>query len=334
MTNLKDVAEFAGVSASTVSRVLSGKNYINDNTRKRVLEAVHTLNYSPNVLAKSLKMGRSNTIALMVPSIQNQIFPVIARGVEDTARRAGFTVILCNTDEDTEVEKAYIDKLKNRWIDGFIVSSMLPGSHHIRRLRDEGFPLVLTSRYYDDTIDAVGIDNFQAAYDATRYLVRTGHRRIAFAMGREELSIYTERCKGYWAALRDSALPLEEELILREYNGTNSFYQLTKSLLAKRVRPDAIFASSDPKAIVIMRAVRDCGLSIPDDISVLGFDNIEISSLLEPPLSTVSQPLYDIGVLAAKKLITQIHHKEKNGKLLNPTVDVMSTDLIIRKSTR
>lgn len=333
MTNLKDVAEYAGVSVSTVSRVLSEKSYVNELTRKRVMEAVRLLDYSPNTLAKSLKMGRTNTIALMVPSIHNLIFAPITRGVEDTARKNDFTVILCNTDEDMEVEKEYINKLRTRWVDGIIVASMMPGSDHIRRLRDENFPIVLTCRSYDDSIDAVVVDNIKGAYEATNYLIRTGHRKIAFAMGRPELPLYSSRLEGYRRALEDHGIPYDEKLVLHETNGTSSFYNLTRNMLASGVKPDAIFASSDPKAIFVIRAIMDSGLSVPGDISVMGFDNIEISSVIEPPLSTVSQPLYEIGVLAAKKLFRQILYKEKHGKLESPMVDVLGTDLIIRKST-
>lgn len=335
MTNIKDVAAMAGVSASTVSRVLSGKSYVNAQTRQRVLEAVKQMDYSPNVLAKSLKMGRSNTIALMVPSIQNLIFPDITRGVEDTARKNGFTVVLCNTDEDVEIEKSYINKLKKRWIDGFIVCSMMPGSDHIRVLRDEGFPLVVVSRCSkEDHLDAVIVDNYQAAYNAVNYLIRTGHRRIALALGREEVILYRERCEGYLAALRDNQIPIEENLIMRETNGNNSFYYLTKSMLAGDAWPDAIFATSDPKAIVILHALHDVGVRIPEDISVLGFDNVYMSALVEPPLSTVAQPLYEMGVVAATKLINQIKFKDKTGLLPAPAVDILNTDLVIRKSTR
>lgn len=335
MTNIKDVAALAGVSASTVSRVLSGKSYVNEQTRQRVLEAVKTMNYSPNALAKGLKLGRSNTIALMVPSIQNLIFPDITRGVEDTARKNGFTVVLCNTDEDVEVEKSYINKLQKRWIDGFIVCSMLPGSDHIRALREEGFPLVLVNRCdKNENLDAVVVDNYQAAYDAVNYLVRTGHSRIALALGRPEVILYRERLEGYLAALHDNHLPVEENLILRETNGNNSFYYLTKNMLSVKPWPDAIFATSDPKAIVILHALHDMGVRIPEDISVLGFDNVGLSSLVEPPLSTVSQPLYEMGVVAATKLINQIRYKDKMGKLPEPAVDILNTDLVIRKSTR
>ena len=254
MTNLKTVAEYAGVSASTVSRVITGKAYVTEQTRQRVLKAIQELNYSPNTLAKGLKMGRTDTIALMVPSIKNQMFPIVARGVEDTARKNGFTVILCNTDENMEIEKQYIQKLKNRWIDGFIVCSMLPNSEHIRQIKTEGFPVVLTSRYYGDAIDAVIIDNYRAAYDAVSYLIKRGHKRIAIALGRRELSLYQKRFDGYIDALKAHNIPIDESLIMNETNGTNSFYHLTQNLL-KAVLTGCNFATSDLR-IVVIRAIR------------------------------------------------------------------------------
>jgi LacI family transcriptional regulator len=334
MINIKTVAQYAGVSSSTVSRVLSGKSYVNENTRQRVLKAVKELNYSPNTLAKGLKIGRTNTIALMVPSIENQMFPIVARGVEDTARKNGFTVILCNTYEDIEVERQYIKKLKNRWTDGFIVCSMLPNSDHIRQLKNEGFPVVLTSRYYNDPIDAVVIDNYSAAYNAVCYLIKRGHKRIAIAMGRKELSLYRKRFEGYIDALKANNIAIDKNLIMYETDGTNSFYNLTKNLIKSGNVPDAVFATSDPKAIVVIRAIRDCGFKIPDDISVLGFDNIEMSALIDPPLSTVAQPFYEMGSLATKKLIKLIEQKGKSKEHADPVIDVLDTNLIIRKSTR
>lgn len=334
MKNIKDVAERAGVSPSTVSRVLSGKNCVNQETRRRVMEAVRALDYSPNALAKGLKMGRSNTIALMVPSIENDIFPAIARGAEDTARKNGYTVVLCNTDENVEIEKEYIAKMRTRWIDGFIVASMLPDSNHIRSLWEDGFPVVLVSRYYDDPVDAVLVDNFQAAYDAVTYLIRTGHRRIALALGRKELPFYAQRWQGYQAALAAHGLPYDESLVIRESDGTSGFYHLTKKLVDGPARPDAIFATSDPKAVVIMRALHDCGLRIPEDVSVMGFDNTYLSALIEPPLSTVSQPLYDMGAMAARKLIRRIRSRESGAPTEPPSAEILPTDLIIRKSTR
>lgn len=333
---MKEVAAAAGVSISTVSRVLNGKHYVNEETRQRVLDVVEQTNFKPNVLAKSLKIRRSHTICLMVPAIENLIFPPIVRGIEDTARKSGFTVVLCNTDEDDAIERAYIDKMKTRWIDGFVICSAYGGERHIHELCAEGVPMVLVNRYSAEDInkvDIVTIDNFQAAYDATRYLIRTGHKRIALAYGREELYLYRERYRGYCAALADAGIPYDEDLVLREANGKESFYQLTRDAMALPQPPDAIFATSDPKAFVVLHALHDLGKRIPQDVAVLGFDNVQLSSMVEPPLSTVAQPFYDMGCVAAKSLLRQINYKEKNGVLPPAVRHVMGVDLIIRRST-
>lgn len=339
MTNIKTVATLAGVSPSTVSRVLSGKSYVHEATKEKVLKAIQQTGYSPNVLAKSLKMGRSNTICLMVPSIQNLIFPIMTQGIEDTARKNGFTVVLCNTDESSDVEKSYISKMKTRWVDGFIVCAMMPNAQHIRSLRGEGFPLVLVNRFEaqdEGVLDIVSVDSYRASYDAVNYLARTGHRRISLALGREELWLYRERYRGYRQALEDNNLTFDEALVMHETSGSESFYRLTQNImqLPAEKRPDAIFCTSDPKAFVVLHALHDLNVKIPEDVSVMGFDNVSLAAMVEPPLSTVGQPLYEMGVAAATNLIRQIRYKEANGELPAPIRDVMNTDLIIRKSTR
>jgi len=334
LTSLKDVAKYTGLSVSTISRVLRNNNYVKDHTREKVLEAVRLLNYTPNIMAQSLKKGRSNTIALMIPSIQNMIFPDLTRGVEDTARKNGYMVILCNTDEDINAEKSYINTLRPRLIDGFIVASMKPNSTHIQQLREENFPIVLALRAYDNKIDAVVVDNKQAAYNATRYLIERGHRKIALTLGNTELTLYSERFKGYCQALEENNIPLDEKLVIRERSSIGNFYYLTKALLENGTVPDAVFATTDAQAITVMRAIYDCGYRIPGDISVVGFDNVEIASLVEPPLSTISQPLYEIGVMSTQKLIYQIDYKERHGVLDAPLIEVVETNLIVRKSTK
>jgi LacI family transcriptional regulator len=334
LTNLKDVAEYTGLSMSTISRVLSNKGYVKKNTRQKVLEAVQTLNYSPNIMAQSLKMGRSNTIALMIPSIQNLIFPDITRGVEDTARKNGYTVILCNTDENIELEKSYISVLRPRLIDGFIFTAVNPDAAHIINLREANFPIVLLSRSCKKKIDAIIIDNKKAAYNATKYLIERGHKKILLSLGDTELTLYAERYMGYQQALEEYNIPFDETLIVKEQYRINSFYYLVQNMLESGIKPDAVFATTDAQAIIIMRALYDAGLSIPGDVSVVGFDNVEIASMVEPPLTTVSQPLYEMGVLAAQKLIYQIQYKAKYGVLDKPTIDILETNLIIRKSTR
>jgi LacI family transcriptional regulator len=334
LTSLKDVAGYTGLSVSTVSRVLSNKNYVKEHTRDKVLEAARLLNYSPNIMARSLKKGRSHTIALMIPSIQNMIFPDLTRGVEDTARKNGYMVILCNTDEDINAEKSYINTLRPRLIDGFIITSMKPNSIHFQQLRKENFPIVLALRAYDNSIDAVVVNNNWAAYNAVQYLIERGHRKIAITLGNTELTLYNERYKGYKQALEKNSIPLDEKLVFRERSNAGNFYYLVKAMIESGVVPDAVFATTDAQAITVMRAIYDCGYRIPGDISIVGFDNVELSSLVEPPLSTVSQPLYEIGVMAAEKLIYQIDYKEKHGVLDDPLVEMVETNLIIRKSTR
>lgn len=335
--NLKQVAAVAGVSVSTVSRVLNGKSYVNEETRKIVTEAIRKTNYQPNALAQSLKMGRSNTICLMIPSIENLMFPKLTRGVEDEARKNGMTVFLCNTDEDAAIEKSYLETMKQRWIDGFIVCSLSSDAPHIRSLRDEGYPLVLVNSFEESDIgkvDTVTSDNFQIGYDATRYLARIGHKRIAIVCGREELLLYRERLRGYRKALSDSGLPEREEYLLRESDGSNGFYYQIRELAEQGQLPDAIFCTSDPKAFVVMHALHDMGLRIPEDVAVIGVDNVSMSAMVEPPLSTMTQHLYDMGMEAAKSLIRQIEYKDKYGELPKPQRMIMNSDLIVRRSTK
>jgi Transcriptional regulators len=333
MITIKDVAAYANVSKSTVSRVLSGNGYVGEATKKQVMQAVQDLGYKPNTIAKSLKVRRSGTIGVIIPSIQNLIFPDIVRGIEDTARKAGLTVILCNSDEDIEVEQAYIEKLCSMWIDGFIVSSMTKKSNHIKTLRQKGVPVVLTGRICDKGIDAVIIDNVQAAYDATAYLIRTGRRKIAIILGRSSITLYKERFQGYKKALEDYQIPFDERLVFTENAKNNNIYGEVKNFLEKEIALDAIFATTDEKAIVCMRAIRDMGYDIPNDIAVMGFDNVNLSSMLEPPLSTVSQPLYEMGDLAVKRLIEVIHYKNQEGCLPKPDIHILDVDLLVRKST-
>ena len=335
--NLKDVAKIAGVSVSTVSRALNGKSCVNEETKKRIMDAVEQTKYRPNIISKSLKMGKSNTICLLVSTIQNPIFSEITQGVEDTARKSGYIVVLCNTDEDEAIEREYIENMKTRWVDGFIIASAVNSSQYIKRLREEGFPIVMVNRFDKEdekNVDTVGVDNYQSAYDATQYLIRIGHRRIAFGCGSEELYLYRERYRGYCDALKNAGLPYDERLVMRETYSKECFYQLTKKLMGEENPPDAIFASSDPIAFRILHALNDMNLNIPNDMAVRGFDNVEFSSMGEPPLTTVSQPLYDLGCAAAKSLIRQIQHKDKYGELPAPVNSILGTSLILRRSTK
>jgi len=330
MATIKDVAQLAQVSTSTVSRVLGGKVFVDEDTKNRVLKAMDDLNYHPNPLARALREKRTNTIALLVPGIENQIWPLVARGVENIARKNDYSVILCNTDNDVKVEKQYLARLQRRWVDGVIIAPAQDDEPYLRELAQSGFPLVQVIRGLESGMDAVMMDNFRIAYDAVEYLYKTGHRHIAIASGRQELNLYRRRLEGYRQALSDLGLEQDERLVIQEIKELNNLYRLTRQRLEEGVPIDAVVATSDPKAIVVMRAIRDAGKRIPEDISVIGMDDIETSTYFEPRLTTMAQPFIQIGELAAQKLIFRIEHPDD----YTPVTDVLHHELIIRKSTK
>lgn len=330
MGTIRDVALRAGVSTSTVSRALSGNIPVNEDTKIRVLEAVNALNYKPNFLAKGLKEGKTNAIGLVIPDIRNPIFPNLAKGIEDTARKKGYNVIFCNTDENLENEINSVSMLKERWVDGFIFATAAEDCKHIYQLKKENFPIVLAVRNIEKDFDAVVTDNFEAAYEAVSYLIQKGHKRIGIINGNLNLSLYQERYQGYKRALEDAGVPVMEDICFSCSFANDHCYHTVKEQLEKDDSIDAIFASTDLRAIEAIRAIKDMGLRVPEDISVVGFDDINISSFIDPKLTTVSQPLYEMGKMAVEKLIKMIESKSYK----KPKVDVVKSQLVIRNSTR
>ena len=319
--SLKDIAALAGVSVSTVSRVLNEKSYVNEETREKVLRIMEREHFQPNAIAQSLKNRISNTLCLIIPNIQNLIFAPIARGVEDVARKNGYNVILCDTYENENTESECIEMMRMRWVDGFIVASAVGDKKSIYHLWEDKIPVILVNRFDENDINRlpiVSIDNYTASYEATSYLIRSGYRRIAVAMGANIHYFYRERLRGYRQALSDHGIKYDEKLILQEEHSSKDFHQLTKQILASEIKPDVFFATSDPKAIVIMHALHEMNYHIPGDIGVLGFDNVELSSVIEPELSTVSQPFYDLGAVAAQDVIDQIRLKNEKNCLPEP----------------
>ena len=335
--SLKDIAALAGVSVSTVSRVLNEKSYVNEETREKVLRIMEREHFQPNAIAQSLKNGISNTLCLIIPNIQNLIFAPIARGVEDIARKNGYNVILCDTYENENTERECIEMMRMRWVDGFIVASAVGDKKSIYNLWEDKIPVILVNRFDEKDINRlpiVSIDNYTASYEATSYLIRSGYRRIAVAMGANIHYFYRERLRGYKQALSDHGIKYDEKLILQEMHSSKDFHQLTKQIMASEIKPDVFFATSDPKAIVIMHALHEMNYNIPGDIGVLGFDNVELSSVIEPELSTVSQPFYDLGAVAAQDIIDQIRLKNEKNRLPEPTHHILKHELILRHSLK
>ena len=332
MVNIKEVAAAAGVSASSVSRVLTGNIPVSDITKTRVLAAVEKLNYQPNACAQGLKGGRLHTIGLVIPNIRNLVFPAAIRGIEDTAGKHGYTVVLCNTDEDEDKERLYIDNLRRRLIDGFIFSTARPGHEYLLDLPGEGVPVVFLIRQLGKTVDTVVLHNEDGAYQATRYMLSRGLKKIALINGGLDLPLYKDRYNGYLRALKEAGVAEPERMVIHGASGWEDGYLVMKDLLQHGCRPDGVLATSDPKAMGVIRAIHDAGLQVPDDISVMGFDNLDFSSMTDPPLTTVAQPFYEMGVRACQRLI----HLIEKGRNTNSRakIDVLPAELVIRKSVR
>ena len=328
LVNIHDVAKAAGVSTSTVSRVLTGNVPVSEEARNRVMEAVGKLKYQPNAFAQGLKGGSLRTIGLVVPNIRSLVFPAAIRGIEDTAEENGYTVVLCNTDENIAKERSYIDSLRRRLIDGFIFSTARPGHEYLLDLPSEGVPAVFLIRQLGKSINTVVLDNEGGAYEATRYMLSRGLKKLAFINGSLDLPLYRDRYEGYLRAMREAKMAEPAGMVIHGISGWDDGYQVMKNLLEAGNRPDAVFATSDPKAMGIIRAIRDMGLRVPQDISVMGFDNLDFSTQIDPPLTTVAQPFYEMGVRACLRLIDLI----EKGRTKRPKIEVLPAQLVIRKS--
>lgn len=331
MVTLKMVAQTAGVSPTTVSRVLNNTEgvYVARETREKGLKAIESLHFVPNANAQRLRSNRTRNIALLVPDICNPAYPPTIQGVEEAARKANYNIILCITQNDLEIEKNYIEKLKHSQVDGFLICSMTPQSSAVYQLKRDNIPVVLIARHFDETIDAVIVDNYDGAYNAVKYLIRTGRRKIAAVSGSLGITLYQQRLQGYKDALTAGGLEVDDNLITYETANKDALLQAVKNLILNNSKVDAIFATSDEKALITMRAIGEIGYNIPKDIAVVGFDNIAISKLLNPPLTTTAQPFAEMGRVAFQKLLDRI-----DGTNTGPAVvDKMNMELIIRESS-
>lgn len=322
---IMDVARESGVSYSTVSRVLNGFEFVKEDTRERVLEAAKKLGYIANLQARSLAGGRSNIIGLLVPGLNNDYLGEIISGIDEELAKANFNLMLYTTHRQQGKEAIYAHAIANGLTDGLILIVPLAGSY-LDGLREQNFPYVLVDQYEPQSA-VVDTTNWQGAYDATRYLIELGHRRIGFVTGIMDLTSAVERLEGFKAALRDSNLPYQPELVIEGDFFYQGGYQAAKKLIPKR--PTAIFASNDLSAFGIMDAIREAGLEIPDDISIIGFDDIPQASMIHPKLTTIRQPLDQIGRVAVQLLLEQLQHPERA-----PRRVTLATRLVIRDSCR
>jgi DNA-binding LacI/PurR family transcriptional regulator len=331
---IKDIAIQLNLSPSTVSRALHKHPDISEETRQKVLDVAKELEYQPNPFARGLKKNQSKIIGVIVPQVKHFFFAAIMSGITDVAYKSGFAVMICQSNEREEREIINIQTLISQRISGMLVSlsQMTNSTDHFQLVIRLNIPVVFFDRVPEKEIaSTVVVDDYEGALNAVEYLIKRGYRRIAHLAGPQTLSIGHSRFNGYVDALARHNIPFDEELVvyggLNEEDGVIGFQALKNHF---KKLPDAIFTVNDPVAIGVFTQLKEHHYRIPEDVAILGFSDNPIASLIEPPLTTVRQPAYEIGRSAATLLIRQIENEEQDAK---PEKIVLKTELIIRKST-
>ncbi|MBA4852651.1 LacI family DNA-binding transcriptional regulator [Emticicia sp. BO119] len=309
---IKDIAKALNLSTSTVSRALRNSYEINPETKKLVLEYAEKTNYHPNPIALSLKENRSKAIGVIVPEIANNFFSQAINGIEAVAYNRGYHVVIFQSHESCERERSNIQHLVGRKVDGVLIS--LSGEttdvSHLQEIQNKGVPLVIFDRI-SNKIEAneVIADNFQGAFQATEHLILSGRKKIAHITSPSLLYTTKERLEGYKAALEKHGIPFDEDLVHYCGFAPEEARQVIFELLDKQ-KPDAIFTASDRLALDSFAAVKAKGINIPEQVAFIGFTNLQVAHLLDPPLSTVVQPAFEIGRTAAEMLLNTIENKQ------------------------
>ncbi len=331
---LKDLARILDLSESTVSRALHDHPRISKATKKRVQELAEQLDYIPNQIALNLLQKRTNTIGVIVPRIRYHLYATAISGMEKEAEKEGFNIIICQSAESFEREQAIIQELMHTRIAGFIVSlsSATTTYEHFARVKRRGYPLVFFNRECEEVYtDRVIIDNRAAAREAVDYLLRTGCRRIAYIGGPENVQISKKREEGYREALAAADLPCDKSLIVHAEFDPDVAQQVGRKLLALPQPPDAILAFSDQIAQNVLFVAKQKRIRIPEALSIIGFNNEPADVFLEPALTSIEQPAFEMGRLSANLLITQI--LQRNPYYRTQT-RVLKSKLVLRGSTR
>ncbi len=305
MVSIKDVAKAAGVSTATVSRVLSNGAHVRPEVRERVMEAVAQLAYRPNLLARSLRSQQTNTIGLIVSDIRNPFFTAISRAVEDTAYEQGFSLILCNTDENPEKEAIYLNLMQDENVAGVIFSPTRQTAANFTALKVT-FPTVIVDRSIQDAdVDMVLLDNVDAAYRLTTHLIENGYQRIGALCG-ETSTTGRERFAGFEKALRAHDLSPMADHVKFVQPKIEAGYAAALKILNTAHPPDALLATNSLLAAGALQAIRERNLTIPDDIALVAFDETTWASLVQPPLTLIAQPTNEIGKTATELLLQRI----------------------------
>ena len=325
---INEVAKEAKVSKGTVSRVLNNSPLVKEETKKRVNKIIKKLNYEPNFNAQSLITKKTKTIGLIIEDINNPFFSLIAKGIEEIARIKKYNIFLCSTNYSKQIEKQYLSMILRRRVDGIVITPIDSESANIRSLKESKTPFVMINSWSKDKdVNYIVNDNFRGAYKAVSHLIELGHKEIAFINGPRIQGCH-ERLKGYRKALKDTKIKYSSDLIIENVSNNDEAYKKTKDFLALNKSITAIFAVNDLVAIGAMKAIFDMNYRVPDDFSIIGYDNIEFSSILRVPLTTIDQQIYEQGEMGCEQLIKLIEAKN-NYKPVRITIE---PELIIRKT--
>jgi LacI family transcriptional regulator len=330
---ITDVAKYAGVSIATVSRVLNNSTPVGEELYARVMEAVEALQYTPSLLAQNLRRNTitSTMIGVIVPSLRPPFFPEVVEALQEVFTENDRMVYVCNANSDPELEMVYAKHLQSLHVDGVIFASTWGWEdlEPIKYLTSQGTPVAIINRKAEDLpVDLIQVDKTKGNYLATSHLIDLGHRNIGCISILSLGSIKPEEMIGYRTALQEAGIPIREDLLVAAYPSFSGGYEAAKSLLSRRNPPTAIFARSDTLAVGAIRAALDLGLRVPEDLSVVGFGDIELAQYLNPPLTTIRQPISELGAMAASMLLERIANKQ-----LGQRQTIVEPRLIVRNST-
>ncbi|MCI8406345.1 MAG: LacI family transcriptional regulator [Oscillospiraceae bacterium] len=329
MATIKDVAKQAGVSVATVSRVLNREGNVQPATEKRVREAIEALHYSPNLLGRNLRRNETRKILVLLDTISNQFYSRVVRGIEECAREQGYAVMICMTHGDPRVEAGFLQLLKTRLVDGAVfLTSAAEGAELAREL--EGVRVVQACEPQESfPTPSVSIDNQRAGYEAARYLMEMGHREIAFLGAGERFASSVRRREGVLSALREAGLPVRPEWIIEEGFSVRAGQRAARRLLALGTLPEAVFCVADSMAAGVIQEFARNGVDVPGDVSVMGFDNTQLSEVYQPSITTTRQPQYEIGWQAMSLLLRLFA-----GESIPPEQIFLPHEIIERESVR
>ncbi|MGE8081667.1 LacI family DNA-binding transcriptional regulator [Peribacillus loiseleuriae] len=328
MATIREVAAKAGVSTATVSRIINNKGQATPETIARVRAIIKELGYRPNVVARSLTSGKSNTIALLVPTINNPFFPELARGIEDVANSYGMNVFLCNTDDEREKVTNYLVSLQERYVDGVIINSLNLTNEDLVELHSNGIPTVTLDRTFSThEFSSITVKHRIGSQLATKHLIDIGCKRIGLIRGPEDDFTAVQRMWGYRDYVKEFDWFDQSWIALGDFS-VKSGYLCMKELFQRHPDIDGVFASNDLMAIGLLKAAHEWGRKVPDELAIIGFDGIDMSQYTTPPISTIKQPIYEMGKMAMEELIRLIREPESESSKME-----LDVDLILRESS-